>query len=224
MITHALLRTCGIASASSRRPAYDKPSLRASDVEFLTWLAEQYAARADQLELLLGRSERTVQRTTARLRAAGLIQTQRLLVGEPAWVMPTSAGLRLSGHGFSLWRPHLALLAHVAGVNEVRLHVQARSPGAQWISERLLAREREGSEHLCDGLVLEGIRRIAIEVELTVKSRKRVTSILDELCGRHDAVLYYCAPAPQRQLTKLAATGRWPKLGVRELWRRTTSS
>jgi hypothetical protein len=196
--------------------------LRASDVELIRWLAEQYAGRADQLELLLGCGERTVQRTTARLRAAGLIQTQRLLVGEATWVMPTSAGLRLSGHGFSLWRPHLALLAHVAAVNDVRLHVRRRSPRAEWISERLLAREREGTEHLCDGLVLDGPRRIAIEVELTVKSHKRVVAILDELCERHDAVLYYCAPAPQRQLTALGESGRWLKLGVRGLPRSGT--
>jgi hypothetical protein len=204
-----------------RRPTCAKPSLRTSDVELLRWLAEQYAARADQLELLLGCGERTVQRTTARLRSAGLIQTQRLLVGEPAWVVPTSAGLRLSGHGFPVWRPHLALLAHVAAVNDVRLHVQRRSPRSEWVAERLLAREREGTEHLCDGLVLDGARRIAIEVELTVKSRKRVTAILDELSERHDAVLYYCAPAPHRQLKQLHASGRWPKLGVRELPPRT---
>jgi hypothetical protein len=223
MITQTSLGTRRIASASSRRPTCARPSLRATDVQLLTWLAEQYAARADQLAPLLACGERTVQRTTARLRGVGLVQTQRLLVGEPAWVMPTSAGLRLSGHGFSTWRPHLALLAHVAAVNDVRLYVQHRSPGAQWISERLLAREREASEHLCDGLVLDGARRIAIEVELTVKSQRRVTAILDELSERHDAVLYYCAPAPQRQLTQLAATERWPKLGVRELPRSSTS-
>jgi hypothetical protein len=217
MSAQASIRTRGVAAQLPRRPTCAKPSLRAGDVELLTWLAEQYAARADQLELLLGCGERTVQRTTARLRAVGLIQTLRLLVGEPPWVMPTSAGLRLSGHGFSVWRPHLALLAHVAAVNEVRLHVRRRSVQAEWISERLLAREREDTEHLCDGLVLDGASRIAIEVELTVKSRKRVTAILDELSDRHDAVLYYCAPAPHRQLTQLAESGRWPKLGVREL-------
>jgi hypothetical protein len=30
-------------------------------------------------------------------------------------------------------------------------------------------------------------------------------------------VLYFCGPGPHRQLTELAATGRWPALGVREL-------
>jgi hypothetical protein len=60
-------------------------------------------------------------------------------------------------------------------------------------------------------------RRVAIEVELTPKSRRRITAILDELTGRFDAVLYFCVPSTHRQLTDLAATGRWPTLGVREL-------
>jgi DNA-binding CsgD family transcriptional regulator len=208
----------GIASVRHARRGDEHELLRASDVALLRWLSEQYGARADQLLVLLGCSERTVQRTLTRLRAAGVVQVQRFLAGEPAWVMPTSAGLRLSGHGFSLWRPHLALLAHVAAVNDVRLHVEQRSPHAEWVSERLLARERESArEHLVDALVIEGRRRIAIEVELTVKSHSRITSILDELAERYDAILYYCAPAPQRQLEKLAASGRWPTLGVREL-------
>jgi hypothetical protein len=50
-----------------------------------------------------------------------------------------------------------------------------------------------------------------------VKSRKRVTGILDDLTHAYDAILYFCAPAPKRQLTELAASGRWPKLGVRDL-------
>jgi len=60
-------------------------------------------------------------------------------------------------------------------------------------------------------------RRVAIEVELTVKSRRRLTTILDELTGRYDAVLYFCAPASRRVLSELSQTGRWPTLGVREL-------
>jgi hypothetical protein len=34
---------------------------------------------------------------------------------------------------------------------------------------------------------------------------------------RFDAVLYFCATSTHRQLTELAASGRWPTLGVREL-------
>jgi hypothetical protein len=183
----------------------------------LAWIAEQYAARADQLEPLMGCGPRTVQRLLARLRVASLISTRRLLVGEPAWVIPLAAGLRACGSPFGLWQPRLGLLSHVAAVNDVRLHIERRSPGAEWICERVLARERSAGEHLPDGLVLVDGQRVAIEVELTVKSRRRTTAILDELAGRFDAVVYYCAVAPHRQLSELAGTAGWPKLGVREL-------
>jgi hypothetical protein len=191
--------------------------LRRRDIEVLTWLAEQYAGRIDHLEVLLDAGPRTVQRTLARLRAAGLVQTQRVLVGEPAWVLPTAAGMTACNSGFAPWRPRLSLLTHVATVNDVRLHIQGRAPSTEWIPERVLARDREAGEHLADGVAITDNRRVAIEVELTLKSRRRITAILDDHLRRFDAVLYFCAPSTHRQLSELAGTGRWPTLGVREL-------
>jgi len=190
----------------------------------LCWLGEQYSARVDQLEILMGCGPRTVQRVTGRLRDAELVTTRRLLVGDPAWIIPTGAGLRAAGQHFGTWQPRVGLLTHVGAVNDVRLHVQARSPESEWIPERLLARERQTGEHLPDGVVITDGRRVAIEVELTIKSQRRVTAILDELTARFDAVLYFCAPGPHRQLTQLSQTGRWPGLGVRELPRPSAST
>jgi hypothetical protein len=207
----------GVAPASRTAGRATHEALRRRDLEVLGWLAEQYAARTDQLEVLMGCGPRTVQRTVARLRALGLVQTQRMIVGEGAWVTPTGAGMAACGSGFGVWRPRIGLLAHVAAVNVVRLHVQGRAPRTEWVPERVLAREREAGEHLPDGVaILEG-RKVAIEVELTVKSKQRVTAILDELAARFDTVLYFCAAGPHRQLTELAGSGRWPSLGVREL-------
>lgn len=195
-----------------------EPLLRRRDLDALAWTGEQYAARSDQLEVLLGCGSRTAQRVVSRLRHARLVEVRRLLVGEPTWLVPTVAGLRACGLGFGAWQPRLGLLAHVAAVNRVRLHVEARSPESEWVCERVLARERESRrEHLPDAVVLTDGRRVAVEVELTVKSRRRVEAILDELAGRFDATLYFCAPGPHRLLTELASTGRWPSLGVREL-------
>jgi len=191
--------------------------LRRRDLVLLAWLGEQYAARTDQLEVLLGCGPRTVQRVLARLRGQGLVTVRRLLVGEGAWVTPTAVGMRASGSGFGVWQPRLGLLAHVAAVNDVRLHVQGRSPASEWVCERQLARERRAGEHLPDAVVIHEGQRVAIEVELTVKTGRRVETILDELAARHDTVLYFCAPGPHRQLTSLVETGRWPGLGVREL-------
>jgi len=206
-----------VAAGRHLARAGDCEQLRRSDVRVLAWLAEQYGAPADQLELLLGCSLRTVQRTVARLRQAGLVHTLRMLVGDPAWVIPTTAGIRVAGYSFPAWRPRVGLLAHVAAVNGVRLHVQERSRQAEWVSERLLALERGTGEHLPDGLAVFDGQRVAVEVELTVKSMRRTQAILDDLARRFDAIAYFCAPGPQRQLSALAASGRWPSLTVREL-------
>jgi hypothetical protein len=86
------------------------------------------------------------------------------------------------------------------------------------VCERALAREKRTPEaHLADGVVLLDGKRIAIEVELTVKSKRRVLGIADELLGRYDAVLYYCAPGPHRLLSELAREANWPSLGIRAL-------
>jgi len=216
----------GVAHRTVRGVARDGgcETLRRRDLDLLAWLGEQYGARTDQIQALLDCGPRTIQRVLARLRDAGLLTTRRLLVGEPAWVIPTSTGLRACGSGFATWRPRVGLLAHVAAVNDVRLHVQARSPDCEWVCERLLARERNPREHLPDALVLLDGQRVAIEVELTVKSQRRVTAILDELTCRFDTALYFCAPGPHRQITGLAETGRWPTLGVRELPKPTADS
>jgi hypothetical protein len=100
----------------------------------------------------------------------------------------------------------------------VRLHAEARAPGCRWISERTLRAEIGPGEHLPDGVVvLAAGGRVAIEVELTVKSARRLQAIIDELCARYEHVLYFCSPAPRRRLERLAQDARWPALGVREL-------
>ena len=207
----------GVARASRTAGRAGHELLRRRDIEVLAWLAEQYGARVDQLEVLMECGPRTVQRTVARLRGAGLVRTERVLAGEPAWVLPTAAGMTACNSGFGPWRPRLSLLTHVAAVNDVRLHIQGRAPSTEWIPERVLARDHQAGEHLPDGVAITDGRRVAIEAELTPKSRRRISAILDELNVRFDAVLYFCVPSTHRQLTDLAETGRWPTLGVREL-------
>jgi DNA-binding transcriptional ArsR family regulator len=206
-----------MASLSRPTTEVEGALIRRRDLNAVAWIGDQYAGRVDQLERLMDCSPRTMQRTLARLREAGLVSVRRVLAGEPAWVFPTSAGLRACGSSFGVWAPRIGLLSHVAAVNDVRLHIERRSPGSGWICERALGRDRTGGEHLPDGVVLVDGQRVAIEVELTIKSRRRVTAILDELTARYDTVIYFCAPGPYRLLQEFAETGRWPTLGVREL-------
>src|SRR5580704_10335222 len=125
------------------------------DLDALRWVGEQYAVRADQLATRLDCNPRTVQRLLARLREQRLAEVRRLLVGEPAWAIPTVKGLRACGLPFGAWSPRLGSLEHMVAVTEVRLHIEARAGDSQWVCERVLAREkRTPQEHLADGLVL----------------------------------------------------------------------
>ncbi|MGH2833006.1 MAG: hypothetical protein ACRDK2_09535, partial [Solirubrobacteraceae bacterium] len=146
-----------------------------------------------------------------------LVQVQRLLAVEPGWVTPTNRGLDLAGSEFRVWQPNLRLLAHIAAVNDVRLHIERQAPEYVWTCERELARKQGIHGHLPDGVVTLNGRQIAVEVELTLKARRRMPTILRELAARYDGIVYYCAPRPHAAITKLAETGRWPNLGIREL-------
>jgi hypothetical protein len=188
------------------------------DLEVLGWVGEQYAVRADQLAVLLERGERSVQRVVAALRDGRLVEARPLLAGEAAWIWLTSAGVRVTAEAYPLWQPRVGLLAHIEAVNWVRLFVQERSPSALWVCDRQLLRERvHQTEHVPDAVVLDGERSLAIEVELTVKSRERTTAIISELAQRHDAVVYFTTRATRAHLERLDAPERWPSLVVRDM-------
>ncbi len=97
------------------------------------------------------------------------------------------------------------MLAHIAAVTDVRLHVLDRHPGAVWVCERELHRElgadpTRRQRHRPDGLVVIDGREVAVEVELTLKRRARMERIMRELVAHYRSVSYFAAPAPRRTL------------------------
>jgi hypothetical protein len=193
------------------------------DLMVLHWLGEQFAARYDHLEMLIDRGNGPVGILVGRLRRARYVRTTKLLVAERMWVVPTSAGLRQCGLTYGAAPLRTMSLAHIAAINDVRLHVQSVTPQAYWISERRLVLEGPSGVHVPDGVALYDGRRIAVEVELNTKAAHIVQAKLDQLSVRFDAVFYFCAPRPYRQLARLAESGRWPQLHVRELPRPSPS-
>ena len=181
-------------------------TLRRRDLDLVGWLGEQYGARTDQLEALLGCGPRTVQRVLARLRDSGLVTTRRLLVGEPAWVIPTTPGPARRGSELrAVAAPNRAARSCRGRQRRATSRAGAaprRANGYPSVSSRAtVAPASTCPTPSCSWTA----QRVAIEVELTVKSARRITAILDELAGRFDAVLYFCAPAPHRQLSELEA-------------------
>jgi hypothetical protein len=202
-------------SRSKPRPA--PPGAR--ELAVFAVIAEQCALTQPQLARLVDRSEHTARWLRARWQRAGWVEGRVLLHGAPPFVWLTMSGQQIAGSEFKPWRPQaIARLPHLAAVTDVRLHVAERRPEAMWVSERVLARERalrnERRAHLPDAEVLIGEQRVAVEVELTQKERRRSEAIVAELCARYDAVWYFAPSGPRRQLERLAARPGFERIQV----------
>ena len=159
------------------------------DVEVMTFMAEQYGVRKDQLGCLLEVSDRTIRALIDRWVRAGLVSRRTIFAGDHAWLWPTRDGLELASERFPVWEPRPGILEHVFQVTEVRFKVAAKHPDATWISERKLRAEAGGAnrpEHMPDGLVLKAGKQIAIEVQLAQKSRDRAADTLSYLTRTYD--------------------------------------
>ena len=174
-------------------------------------------------------SHRTLRVQLDRWERAGLVLRERLY--GRTWIIPTAAGLAFAGLPYPPWRPAWSRLAHVHAVSMVRLALEAEHPDLRerWISERALAwkrRQEAGVWHLPDGAIevpapadrpqLEQAL-LAVEVELTPKSRHNLAEVIKTLTGNTVTVVYF-TPVDDVERLQLAlaklVTGRRPPLSV----------
>jgi len=195
----------------------DGALMRYRDLLVLRWMCEQYAARLDHLEVLSGRGRATVHGLVRSLRAMGFVRTWLILVGEPTWVIPTTGGLRRCGLPYHEMTPRSTHLPYIAAMNEVRLHIQMRSPETLWVSRRELMSGHPKGACVPGALAIFEGREVAIEVRLDTEPTVVVRRRLQRLERRFDAVVCFCAPKPHRQLRNLKKKGEGPRLELREL-------
>jgi hypothetical protein len=199
------------------RPWDAGPEVTARDLTALRWITEQYTARLDVAAVLLGRLSPVGARTPGRLGPRTLRQrlerweqagwtTRRRLLGH-TWVVPTTAGIRLTGLELELWEPAAVRLAHHHAVCLVRLAREQGSGQAGWVCERELWRRRgRASWHLADGALpvevpalwqQRGISEAfeLVEVELHQKARRRVLAAFKNLPPGTRLVTYYVPAA-----------------------------
>jgi hypothetical protein len=185
-----------------------------SDVA-LEFLAEHRVAVAPQIAVLLG-SGRAAERSLSTLRRGGLARSARIFAGRPSTWSITSRGLRSLGSASSPRRPHLAEYEHDLGLGWLWLAARDGAFGelrAVHTEPSLRAHDaRAGKEQPAAGIGTGGVgpgggerrhypdlllqtasgRALAVELELTAKSRGRLSAIMLGYASdaRIDAVLY----------------------------------
>jgi hypothetical protein len=201
---------------------------RRSDVGSVLWserdgpllrlVGEQYALSVEQLAQLIGRSHRTGRWLRDRWRRAGWVESRPLTPGGGSFLWLTPRGLRAAESPFRRWRPNGAMIAHIEAVTNVRLLLEQQLDLGDWICERELAHaslsRSEARPHLPDGLLDLAGEQIAVEVELTLKSRARLAAIVAQLGQRYDQVWYFAAPPVRPALASLAVVAPWQNIAV----------
>jgi DNA-binding CsgD family transcriptional regulator len=194
-----------------RRRRRDQGTYRVSerDVELLGLIAEQYTVTLDQLAHLIGRSYRTARGLRDRWCSAGRTHSAKLAVNLPPFVWLSRQGSRLAGSPFRTWDPNPGLATHIEAVTNLRLLLERDLRMGEWECERSLAQtwpSRSVSRpHLPDA-VLAGGPRIAIEVEITLKSRARLAMIIEQLSWDYDLVWHFAPDRIRPALSELART------------------
>lgn len=188
------------------KPRRDKGTILFSkrDEYCLGWMADQYAVRLDQIQVLLSRwpmgklknKERGLAATTvkdqiSRWVRAGWIEYQRVLVNQPGWAWITRKGLQvIAWDGFySARQPAFSRLSHIYAVNQIRLTMDLEQD-ITWKSEREYretleaARKGESTGPIPDAVISsERIGIVALEVELSPKKPADLERKLEELVG-----------------------------------------
>lgn len=197
-----------------RKPRKDKGTiwLMPRDMTALLYILEMYALRFDQLQRLLARESewemkipglldvRTVSGIIKRWHAAGLVNYDRVMAYEPAWIWLTRKGIKYLQSNYKYWEPKRSGLDHYYYLTEIRMTFEADPEwsGAIWKSERALKAEQEWAGrgyargHLPDAVVYHQNLICAIELELNEKNRGRTKDIMAGLIrSRYDNVFYY---------------------------------
>jgi hypothetical protein len=201
-----------------RRLRIPTRSPKPAETEILHLLLEQGAVPMDQFARFLDSTEFEAEQFAEQLCSANLTQSQRPLVGGPAWLSPTNAGARLAGGVLRPLRYRTGALARLRALNEVRLQIAERSPGARFVSRRLLLRRFGRYATLPGAVVEQGGERHAVQLALAPGDEDLLVPRIDLLHASHHAVMYFCANRRVRTFIEhLQRKHSWSSLVIREL-------
>ena len=186
------------------------------DVQILVFINEFGFCTLQHLETQFCFKKPRSSQIMRRLVNAGLVVYDRIFYERPGVYHLTQKGARYTGLP-PLKRIPLGNYIHEITLLDVYLKLKIDYPDALWISERRLKQDKffesvKKGGHISDGmLVFQGGLRVAIEVELTLKSRERLEQIFKNYGTQFEIneVWYYCAESIMAPLRKGAMNMPW---------------
>jgi hypothetical protein len=184
------------------------------DMEIMRFINEFGFCEMPQIEKKFGLRKPRSYKVIKRLINAGFVIHEHVLKYKHGIYRLTREGAECTDFP-KLKYVSLASYLHQLTVVNVHLKLMQQFPNATWISERRLKREQylKGSfiryGHVSDGmLIFPEEKKIAIEVELTMKGKDRLNKIIRDYAFNRsiDGVWYYCAP---EIVSKVKDSARW---------------
>ncbi len=201
----------GMDDGRERKPRSDKGTIQATnrDMYCIAWIAEQYAARADQIRRLLSRfpdpdrpfkgrliAETTTRDQIERWKKAGWIEYERVLAAQPGYAWVTRKGLQLVelDEEYTARKPAGTRLQHIYAVNQLRLFLDLKYA---WKSERRYrwqqaqltqgGKSKKGKKGgpIPDGVLTSREGDIAVEAEITPKKPADLEAKIASLVGAY---------------------------------------
>lgn len=180
------------------------------DRKILKFINEFGYSEMPQIQRMFGLSKSRGYKVVKRLVDAGLVVHEYILRNCHGIYRLTREGAECTDLPM-LRNVSLGGYVHQLTVVDVYLRLMQRYPDATWISERRLKRNkflekgfcRHG--HIADGmLIFPDSKKIAIEVELTMKEKDRLDNIIRKyaLDSTIDGVWYYCSPEIVNKMRK----------------------
>lgn len=132
--------------------------------------------------------------------------------GQKGCIWLTGKGLKYANLHLRYYEPNPATLPHLYAVNDIRFVVTERRPNETWRSEREIRAEQNANPkgstppHIPDAELISTNGNVrAIEVELTIKSEKRLEEIVYDLVAnkRYNAIWYFAPESVYNAVAKV---------------------
>jgi hypothetical protein len=191
------------------------------DTKIIKFINEFGFCEMPQLEKHFGLNKPRAYKIMQRLVKRGYVIHERIFYHRHGIYRVTRDGAQISGLPM-LDKVPVGIYEHQLAVIEIYIKLMRQYPGAQWMSERTIRRTgfmprvgRGREKHIADALLyLDDPKPIAIEVELTMKSKRRLSDILTAYMCQLDIkeVWYFCSPEIIERVKKAAEKFRMIKV------------